>query len=492
MFALQQPSPLPLCVAKAKKKGLPFPLLTMLAVIVALLSPNPFLSLCGIASLHLLYRLFWTRSQPAIIFWALLHQWLQVNAPLIHAGVAGEDLAAILHYQARADDAYVLGLSGLMAFALGVWAVTRRLHPESLGGWLDKLDPRRCLLAYGSFIVIYAAFSAVPLPGTGQLLLALGFLKWGFFYIFFSAVLHTGRYRSALALCILLEFFFSLFSIFASFKAIMIMPLVLLPVFFSRRPRFGQLVAIGALATALIGVGLVWTAVKLDYRTFMAAGERGQVIRVSRDEAMGELTRLIAEINTDKLIGAVIDMTERVSYLDFLSGVMSNVPSGLPHEEGTVTLAALTHVVTPRVLFPEKEALHDSLFLNKYIGEYVADYTTTSMSVGYVGDLYIDFGWFAPLATFVLGLLLGRLYLFLYRLGGDPGWGLFLVMPMFFFLYLFEVSLIKLVGLTTTYAIVTLLVAKFGLPLIRRSVERRGRSSAPAPALLGPGEADPV
>lgn len=95
------------------------------------------------------------------------------------------------------------------------------------------------------------------------------------------------------------------------------------------------------------------------------------------------------------------------------------------------------------------------------------------MSIGYVGDLYIDFGWYAPLAVFFFGLLLGGQFLLLYRLGGDPGWGVFLTMPMFFLLYLFEVSLIKQIGLLTTYTIVMAPLAKFALPLIKRSVERR-------------------
>lgn len=91
------------------------------------------------------------------------------------------------------------------------------------------------------------------------------------------------------------------------------------------------------------------------------------MINVGRAEAMGELLRLVTELDGEKLADATIAMTERLSYLDFLSGVMANVPARLPHEEGKVALAALTHVVTPRILFPEKEVLHDSLFLNKYL-----------------------------------------------------------------------------------------------------------------------------
>lgn len=450
-----------------------------LAVSGALLTPSPFLGLYGIASLMLIYRLFWMRRQPAIIFWALLHQWLQVNAPLLHAAFLGEDLSGVFRWGAHADDAYILGMTGLLAFAFGLWVVTRRLHSQSLTGSLDRLDPGRCLQVYLAFIALYALASIVRLPGMGQALVALGFLKWGFFYIFFSAVLHTGRYRGALALTIVLEFLFSLFSIFAAFKAILIMPLILLPIFFTNRPRVGQILVLVALATVLVSVGLVWTAVKMDYRAYLAAGARGQVINVSRGDAMNELAGLVVALDAAKLQAAVNDMAKRISYLDFLSGVMGNVPMSLPHENGQVAKAAITHVLTPRMFFPEKQALHDSLHLNKYIGEYVADYSTTSMSIGYVGDLYLDFGWYAPIAVFLLGLLLGAQYRFLYRLGGSPGWAMFLVMPTFFFLYLFEISLIKQIGLATTYTLVMILVAKFALPTIKRTVEHRPHAVVP-------------
>ena len=134
-------------------------------------------------------------------------------------------------------------------------------------------------------------------------------------------------------------------------------------------------------------------------------------------------------------------------------------------------MKSLLHIVTPRILFPDKEILHDAVQLNKYIGKFVADYRTTSMSIGYVGDFYIDFGFFAPLAVFLLGLFNGYMYRFLYRQDSVGGWGLFLAMPLFFTFYIFEITLIKMIGLMVTYVLVMLAVSKFLLPRIKRSVE---------------------
>jgi hypothetical protein len=454
--------------------------LLALATAGALLTANPLLSLTGLFGLVLIIKLFWTRRQPAILFWALLHQWLQVNIGVLYANIINQEHSGIFHYKEHADEAYLLGMAGLLAFGLGLWVMTRNLSRNTLDSWLNRLDPKKCFKAYISFIITYAIISSLELPGTGQLIVALGFLKWGFFYIFFSVVLHSGRYRMTLVFCMLLEFVFSLYSIFAGFRAILIMPIILLPVFFKGRFRGVHLLIGALLAALLINVGIVWTAVKQDYRLFMAAGEKGQVINVNRGDALSRLGQLVLSMNGQQFQQGAIAMVYRISYLDFLSGVIGNVPARLPHENGAVAIKALTHIVTPRILFPEKEALHDSVHLNKYIGEYIADYRTTSMSIGYVGDLYVDFGFFAPFAVFLDGLLIGFLYRLLYRQDADPGWGLFLTMPLFFLIYLFEISLIKQLGLLVTYTLVMLLVAKFTLPLIKRSVQR---------AMISPGAA---
>ncbi len=449
-------------------------MLIMVATAVALITFNPLSTLVGLAGLVVLFKFFWTRTQPAVMFWALLHQWLQVNAGLLYADLLGVDHSEIFTYKVHADEAYLLGMTSLFALGLGLWIMTRKLSRERLDDWLARLDPRKCLKAYVVFIIFFAVLSSLPLPGVGQVILALSSLKWGFFYIFFCSVLHTGRYRFPLLICILLEFVFSLYSIFASFRAILIMPIMLLPVFFKGRIRPSHLLAGFLLLAFLVNVGIVWTAVKQDYRLFMAQGEKGQVINVSRNVALGRLGELVQSVDGKRYQEGAIALVYRLFYIDFLSGLIGNVPERLPFEEGANSMKSILHVVTPRMFFPEKEVLHDAVQLNKYMGRFVADYTTTSMSIGYVGDFYIDFGFFAPLGVFVLGLIIGYLYRLLYRQDPVGGWGLFLAMPLFFTIYVFEITLIKMFGVMVTYVLVMLMVSKFLLPRIKRSVELGG------------------
>ena len=442
----------------------------IIGAFLALFSDYTLASLFGACGLFLLHAMFWTRRQPAVLFWALLHQWLQVNIALIYANFTGQDFTELFRYRENAWNAYWLGMTGWLAFSLGLWCMTRKASHDSIENWARQLNPEKCLKLYASFLAINIILPYLPLRGLGQLLIALSMLKWGFFYLFFAASMTSGRYKKILILLIIIEILYSLFSIFSEFKSILIMPLVLLPAFFKDRIGLKKILLGAVIGSILLTLGLIWTAVKSDYREFLSGGQKGQVINVNRDEAMAELGKLIASTDSEKIANAIPDMVSRISYLDFLSGTISNVPQNLPHEDGEITKKAITHMLTPRILFPDKEEIHDSLHTNKYVGEYVADYLTTSISIGYIGDLYIDFGYLAPVAVFLDGLLIGFLFRFIFQQDKEAGWGLFLTIPLFFIVYLFETALIRQISMVVTYTLVILAVSKFVLPGIKRSV----------------------
>jgi hypothetical protein len=92
---------------------------------------------------------------------------------------------------------------------------------------------------------------------------------------------------------------------------------------------------------------------------------------------------------------------------------IARVPKILPHTDGALFMAALTHVVTPRIFFPDKgELVSDSDMVRKYSGVAVAGReTNTSIAFGYAAESYIDFGvplMFAPVLAF--GVFVGFCY----------------------------------------------------------------------------------
>ncbi|HKB14042.1 MAG TPA: hypothetical protein VKD69_25430, partial [Vicinamibacterales bacterium] len=89
------------------------------------------------------------------------------------------------------------------------------------------------------------------------------------------------------------------------------------------------------------------------------------------------------------------------------------VPKVLPHTHGSFLGAALTHVVTPRIFFPDKpELASDSDSVRKYSNVRVAGReTNTSIAFGYSIEAYIDFGvplMFLP--VFAFGVFVGAAY----------------------------------------------------------------------------------
>jgi len=442
------------------------------AALISLLSDYTLASLFGAFGLFLLYTMFWTRRQPAVLFWALLHQWLQINITLIYVNITGQDFIEFFKYRESAWNAYWLGMAGWLTFSLGIWCMTRQISHASIKNWAERLDPEKCFKVYIIFLILNVTLPYLPISGLGQLIIAFSMLKWGFFYLFFAASMNSGRHKKFLFLLIFSELIYSLFSIFSDFKSILIMPLILFPAFYKDRAGLKKLLLVAVLSSFLLILGLIWTSVKTDYRQFLSGGHKGQVINVSREEAMSELGNLIASTDSQKIFSAIPDLVSRISYLDFLSGTIGNVPQNLPHEDGEIVKKALLHILMPRILFPNKEEIHDSLHTNKYVGEYVADYLTTSISIGYVGDLYIDFGYLAPIAVFIDGLLIGFLFRLLFQQDKEAGWGLFLTLPLFFIVYLFETAFIRQISMVVTYTLVILAVSKFALPGIKRRVEK--------------------
>ena len=91
---------------------------------------------------------------------------------------------------------------------------------------------------------------------------------------------------------------------------------------------------------------------------------------------------------------------------------LQRVPRVLPHENGQILWAAVRHILTPRLFFPDKPNIaSDSDMVRKYSGVWVAGAEVdTSIAFGYAAEAYVDFAvplMFLPIL--VWGLLLGWL-----------------------------------------------------------------------------------
>jgi hypothetical protein len=235
-------------------------------------------------------------------------------------------------------------------------------------------------------------------------------------------------------------------------------------------------------ASALLFLGTIWTVIKPDYRVRLAEGQRQQVVTLSRTEQGAVLTRQISNVDSADIPRGFLDLLARLSYVDYLADVLRTVPTRVEHQQGALWAQALGQFLTPRFLFPDKPPLpSDSERTMQFTGRTMASTSEgTSISIGYVGESYIDFGIAGAL---VISFLLGSAYslsilcLAMLNRGRDGAILVALAIPLVWTAQQFEISNIKLVGsLAWTFAacLVTILTWPSARPLLlgNVSVER--------------------
>jgi hypothetical protein len=220
---------------------------------------------------------------------------------------------------------------------------------------------------------------------------------------------------------------------------------------------------------------MVWTAVKLDYRQFVSGGETAQIVTVAYRDRITRLAQMVGQLDGSDLADASESMLLRISYVDLFGVVLDRVPAALPHEDGALWRDAVTRPFMPRIFFPAKSTIEDSERTVYYTGIYLAGAEQgTSISIGYMGDSYIDFGaagMMIPLFGF--GLMLGGFYRGMIRLDHARLLGMSLATATIFGASLLESSITKTFGGLVVAMLVSWLVLRIApryLPLIYRKM----------------------
>ena len=129
----------------------------------------------------------------------------------------------------------------------------------------------------------------------------------------------------------------------------------------------------------------------------------------------------------------------------------------LPHTDGAIFGAALVHIVTPRIFFPNKgELMSDSDMVRKYSNMQVAGREHgTSIAFGYAAESYIDFGvplMFAP--VFAFGVFIGFMYvLFRQLIWHRELFVSFATVAFWLSVYLFERSWANTLGIAVGFMV---------------------------------------
>jgi hypothetical protein len=443
----------------------------LLYSLIFLPSSNPILSLISLVFLPYLAATLWRPGEPSVFLVAMLFQWISITIKVFYGNIIGKEFDTLHEFPLNIQEAFFLSLYGLFFIVLGIAYFLRKTpsRREELDIEILHYDTKKVIIAYLAYLFFVGLLLKLRfiVPGLFQGIVALNKLKFGFIFFALFISFSKNELRLLAILAVSLEFFLGFLSFFSNFKEIIIIALITY-VAFSEKVS-GKLIFV-SLIILIIGfrLGIIWTGIKGEYRAFLAGGERSQKVVVDKMAALKKIRELIVEYDGSQEEEIIRSLVDRVSYIDHFSASLAYVPEYVDHENGGIWWAAVTHMFTPRLFFPNKPAIDDSQHLMKYTGMVVADASMgTSISLGYMGDSYIDFGRnFMIVPIFLLGLTFGYVYRNLFLKTRKVVWAYMLIIPLYELSYNLGVTSVKMISELIMFFLTALLFRKFVIPRI--------------------------
>jgi hypothetical protein len=448
-------------------------LILVSAFLVSLASSNALLTFCCLAAVPVLATIIWRTGEPPVAFAALMAQWLQVSVGTFRATINGVGLNNLFD-ASGATYATWLSLAGLIVLALGIRFAnlnraamdSRALHAEIRSYRYSHVLTAYCL-AQGANILAEGVIWSFP--GLTQALLAATHLRWLFYFILVITTLVQKRGYGYLIAATAFEVLLGFTSFFSDFKTVFFV-LSVSYLMVQSRLSLKMIVSLTVLSCVLFYMAVIWSAVKMDYRAFQNQGTGAQVSKVGAVDQLETLYNLIDKVDARRFSLGVDKLAERVEYTRFFGLVTANVPAYLPYDDGKIWGDAIYHIVTPRLLFPDKaELTADIVNTMHYTGlNFIGGGWDTEIPLGYMAESYIDFGpigMFVPI--FLLGLLLGCEYRFFATRRSYLAFAYGLTPVIFGTAISYEETAIKVLGANLTIFIVACLAWKFVIPFVQ-------------------------
>jgi hypothetical protein len=297
---------------------------------------------------------------------------------------------------------------------------------------------------------------AWDIPQLTQPLLVLSLLRYSVFYLLVRRFVFPRFRWQLVAVLLIFEVLVGFSGYFAGFReAEVLVFMAILEILQPRRVRHWV-----ALATVLALAGctaILWMSIRTEVRAAINTDDTIAESQAARLRFAGSVSSKQSGVFSKGFWPACDHLVSRLWTIPLPARALNRVPSLLPHEHGAIFEYALIHIVTPRILFPDKEGLSsDSEEVRKYAGVWVAGpKQNTSIAFGYAGESYVDFGipgMFVPVLGF--GIVMGAAYIFFLRTiqNQELATG-FVVTTFWMSLYLFERSWVKTLGLAGTMMI---------------------------------------
>jgi hypothetical protein len=458
-----------------------------MAAALAYFSSNPGLILaCGLV-VAIAVGLLWRRGEPPVLLMAAGLQLCQVVIRPFYADLTGVPLESISILRiGDVAPAIWFALAAILSLVVGMWR-GQSGAPNSYS--LLQLEarawsPRAAFFFFLLTLLLSVAFDELGsiTSGLGQPAQAAAAIEWvGVFAVAFVCITQRRGY-TYLALVVLFEVAKGFGGFFSDFKTVFFVTFIAL---IATSPKLKpRLVLAGALLSALLlTLGAVWTVIKGDYRSYITQGMPQGYVSVPLEDRLAYLATLIGGVDEDTVGRGFDSLVQRVQYVDLLAATMGNVPASVPFENGALIGGTILHILQPRLLFPDKPPLpSDTEIAVRYSGLALnagGNAEGTSISLGYIAELYVDLGIIGTLAaTLIMGFGFGRSVKYLTSHTALPaivnfGFALTLMLSV----SSFEESLVKMIGaFVTTFAVIL---------VIRKSLSHLLNQYGPKRLLLG-------
>lgn len=446
----------------------------VLGVVLLMVTPfstDPLAFAAGSLAPWLLVSIIGKPNMPVALIFFVLWQWAQVFARVLQCMVDGESLSSGF-YGSSVAQAYWYMLSSVVVLAVAIRIVLSSLPrptPEEERAHLSWRPSDLFVLYIATlFLAVACGFASRIIPTLGQQFEAVSRLKIVAEFLLFTTVMATGRGAKFMLAAVLFEIMIGFSGLLSDFRGVFI---YLGIAAIAARIRLSAASILGGIVwfMVLITLGLFWTAVKVDYREFASGGMETQAFSVPLSERLAYLGTMAVSPGKIDWSQASYAMLSRFAYVDIFGSVIAYQEFARDTPIGGQWEAAFDHVFKPRFLFPNKRALSDTETYVRLSGanpdEVVRE--STSISVGYMGENYVDFGFPGMLAgIFVLGVLIALVVRYFMRT--PLPWMVRQGIVMAFVYNIagtgVEISLPKLFGATVMYFLVYLLLVKFAAP----------------------------
>lgn len=452
----------------------------VLNLLFAPLMVDPLAYAAGAVAPWLLLLIIGTPTMPAAAAYLFLWQWMQVFARVLQVQIDGEPLGAGI-YGANVTRAYWYMLTSLVVMAVAFRVTLSGLRPASRAEVVahEKWRPTDLIIVYVGAIVISLAFAFAGrlAPSLFQALDVASRLKVVALFVLCTYTFSTGQGMKFMLGAVFFEILVGFTGFFSDFRGVFIYVAIAA---IASRIRWTTMSSVAAVVwvTLLLGLALFWTSVKNDYRIYASQSEESQEIKVPLSERMAYLGEKVTSADGINWSDAAYTLLIRLAYVDIFGAVIGVQESSPEPESYRQWSEALGHVFQPRFLFPEKPQLSDSdVYMRLARGDPTEHARLgTSISVGYIGENFADFGFPGMLfGIVVLGVLLGLVTRFFMSshlpLMVREG----IVMGFIFSMARdgVEVSLPKVLGGMFMFFLVFALIARFGLPIVVRWLDTR-------------------